>query len=126
MTPYSPLAAGFLTGKYTPDRSQAPSGSRFHVAPGHADIYFSDRNFRAVDRLRAKAAELGIPMVRLAMAWAMGHPAVASTLGGGPNDGALRQRAGGLRDGPGSGPAGRDVGLGTVGRLAESLDENPP
>ena len=82
VTAYSPLAAGFLTGKYTPDRSKAPSGSRFHVAPNHADIYFSDRNFSAVERLRAKAAELGIPMVRLAMAWVMGHPAVTSTLVG--------------------------------------------
>src|SRR6185436_7835583 len=26
---YSPLGAGFLTGKYTPDRSSFPSGTRF-------------------------------------------------------------------------------------------------
>ena len=80
VTAYSPLAAGFLAGKYTPDRSKMPNRSRFHMSPGHADIYFSDRNFGVVDRLRAKAAELGVPMVRLAMAWAMTHPDVTCVL----------------------------------------------
>jgi len=45
---YSPLGAGFLTGKYTPDRNAFPKGSRFEVIPGHADVYFSERNFRMV------------------------------------------------------------------------------
>ena len=80
VTPYSPLAAGFLTGKYTPDRSEIPYGTRLHMSPGHANMYFTDRNFRIVDRLRAKADELGTPMVRLAMAWAMSHADVTSTL----------------------------------------------
>ena len=80
VTPYSPLGAGFLSGKYTPDRSQFPKGSRFDILPDHADIYFSDENFRTVDRLRAKSAELGIPMVRLAMAWVLSHPDVTSVL----------------------------------------------
>src|SRR5439155_26284281 len=48
---YSPLAAGFLTGKYTPDRAAFPRGSRFDVIPGHADVYFSERNFRIVEEL---------------------------------------------------------------------------
>ena len=80
VTPYSPLAAGFLTGKYTPDRLDIPYGTRLHMSPFHADMYFTDRNFRIVDRLRAKAAELGVPMVGLAMAWAMTHADVTSTL----------------------------------------------
>ena len=78
--PYSPLAAGFLTGKYTPDRSQFPKGARFDLSPGHADIYFNDHNFRVVEHLRKKAEEMGLPMVRLAMAWAMTHPDVTATL----------------------------------------------
>ena len=77
---YSPLAAGFLSGKYTPDRSEIPHGTRLHISPGHADMYFTDRNFRIADRLRAKAVELGVPMVRLAMAWAMTHTDVTSVL----------------------------------------------
>ena len=82
VTSYSPLGAGFLTGKYTPDRSAIPLGTRFHISPGHADGYFSEHNFRVVDRLRDKAEEIGIPMVRLAMAWAMTHPAVTSVIVG--------------------------------------------
>jgi len=82
ITSYSPLAAGFLAGKYTPDRNAFPKGSRFDVIPGHADIYFNDRNFRNVERLRGLAASRGDPMVRLAMAWAMGHPDITSVIVG--------------------------------------------
>lgn len=78
--PYSPLGAGFLTGKYTPDRSQFPKGARFDISPGHADIYFNDHNFRVIEHLRKKAEAMGFPMVRLAMAWAMTHPDVTATL----------------------------------------------
>ena len=78
--PYSPLAAGFLTGKYSPDRSKFPKGARFDLSPGHADIYFNDHNFRVVEHLRKQAEEMGLPMVRLAMAWAMTHPDVTATL----------------------------------------------
>jgi len=82
VTSYSPLGAGFLTGKYTPDRSRIAPRTRFYIVPGHIDIYFNDRSFRIVDRLRAKAAELDMPMVKLAMAWAMTHPDVTSVLVG--------------------------------------------
>ena len=85
VTTYSPLAAGFLSGKYTSDRSKFPKGSRFHIKPGHADLYFSERNFRVVELLREKSREVGLPMVRLAMAWAMTHPDVTSVLVGARN-----------------------------------------
>ena len=51
VTSYSPLGAGFLTGKYTPDRSRFPEGSRYHIVPAHADIYFSERNFKVIELL---------------------------------------------------------------------------
>ncbi len=89
ITSYSPLAAGFLAGKYTPDRNAFPTGSRFDVIPGHADIYFSDRNFRNVERLRALADTRRLPMVRMAMAWAMGHPDITSVLVGARHAGHL-------------------------------------
>ncbi|NUQ61088.1 MAG: aldo/keto reductase [Pirellulales bacterium] len=79
---YSPLAAGFLSGKYTPDRTRIPAGSRFDVAPGHADLYFQEDNFQLVGRLRQKAESLGMPMVRLAVWWAMMHPDVTTVLVG--------------------------------------------
>ena len=82
VTPFSPMGAGFFTGKYTPDRGDIPKGTRFDIMPAHADIYFNDRNFRTIERLRAKAAEMGVPMVRLAMAWSMTHPAITAVLVG--------------------------------------------
>jgi 1-deoxyxylulose-5-phosphate synthase len=79
---YSPLAAGFLTGKYSGDRSAIPVGSRFDVIPGHADVYFNEKSFDALARLRAMEEETGIPAVRLAIAWVLAHPAVSSVLCG--------------------------------------------
>ncbi len=78
---YSPLAAGFLAGKYTAG-GEIPKGTRFDVVPAHADVYFNERNFRVVENLRALSTETGEPMVRLAMAWVLQSPAVASVLVG--------------------------------------------
>lgn len=77
---YSPLAAGFLTGKYTADRQAIPPGSRFDVIPGHADLYFHAEAFRTLDRLRKLAAATGLPMARLALGWALKNPSVTSVL----------------------------------------------
>lgn len=84
VTSYSPLAAGFLAGKYrrTEERHKFPKGSRFDISPAHADIYFNDHNFRVIEHLRRKSTELGMPMVRLAMAWAMSHPHITAVLVG--------------------------------------------
>lgn len=79
---YSPLGAGFLTGKYTPDRDAFPERTRFHVIPGHADIYFSDRNFATVEKLQAFADRVSIPALRLAIGWALQNPVVDTVLAG--------------------------------------------
>ncbi len=76
---YSPLAAGFLTGKYTPG-GDIPKGTRFDVAPAHGGIYFTDRNYKIVENLKALSAETGEPMTRLAMAWVFQHSGVSSVL----------------------------------------------
>jgi aryl-alcohol dehydrogenase-like predicted oxidoreductase len=79
---FSPLAAGFLTGKYG---REVPKGSRFDIIPGHRDIYFSDANFAVVDKLQALAAETGIPSVRLAMGWVLKNSGVDCVLVGARN-----------------------------------------
>lgn len=79
---YSPLGAGFLMGKYTPDRNALPKGTRFDVIPGHADVYFSERNFRWVGQLHEFAARVGVPVARLAMAWVLKNPEVDVMLAG--------------------------------------------
>ena len=82
ITPHSPLGNGFLTGKYSPDRSKLPPGTRLAIAPSHIDLYFHERGWRVLERLRAKSTELGVPMVRLAMGWVMKQPAVDAVLVG--------------------------------------------
>lgn len=77
---FSPLCQGFLSGKYTRDPATIAPGSRFDILPTHAPRYFTDRNFRILDRLRDRADVLGIPLVRLATAWVASHPAVTTTL----------------------------------------------
>jgi len=79
---YSPLAAGFLSGKYAAQRESVPKGSRFDVIPAHADIYFNQRNFRRVDQLHRLARDAGLPALRLAMAWVLDNPAVTTVLVG--------------------------------------------
>lgn len=76
---YSPLGAGFLTGKYRRGE-EVPTGTRFDVIPGHQDIYFKDEFFDIVENLRVKAEEIGRSMVDLALAWAIGQPGVTSVL----------------------------------------------
>ncbi|MBL9213882.1 MAG: aldo/keto reductase [Opitutaceae bacterium] len=77
---YSPLAAGFLAGKYTGSRDNIPKGTRFDIVPGHIDVYFSDQNFRVVENLRQLANEMNVPMVKLAMSWVFTYAGVSSVL----------------------------------------------
>ncbi len=79
---YSPLAAGFLSGKYSPFRDSIPRGSRFDVSPGHIDLYFNEHNFQILESLRALSKELGTSMVHLAMAWVISYPGISSVLVG--------------------------------------------
>ncbi|NDZ71459.1 aldo/keto reductase [Streptomyces sp. SID10362] len=72
---WSPLAGGVLTGKYRPGR-QPPAGSRAVAAQG-GDVsirryrFLSDEVLTAVDRVAGLAAEAGLPLPRLALAWVL-------------------------------------------------------
>lgn len=79
---YSPLGAGFLTGKYRRD-APVPKGTRFDVIPGHQPIYMHDHGFAVLDRLLTVAERLDQPPPRLAMAWVLNQPHVTSVLIGG-------------------------------------------
>ena len=76
---YSPLGAGFLTGKYSKSWT-APQGSRFDIIPDHWAIYENARSMERMENLRSKAAESGRSMVQLALAWVLGQPGITSTL----------------------------------------------
>ena len=78
---YSPLGAGFLTGKYAPGRP-VPAASRFDVIPGHQGIYFHEDKFLVAGRLSRLAARVGIPAPRLAAAWVLQNDDVDTVLVG--------------------------------------------
>lgn len=77
---YSPLGAGFLTGKHA---QGVEAGSRFAIIPGHQKVYFNDLAHRRLARLREIAADAGLSPILLALAWAMHQPGVATVLVGG-------------------------------------------
>ena len=86
---YSPLGAGFLTGKYDPLTRELPAGSRFHVIPGHRDLYFYAGKFRVVQRLQELSIRTGIPVPQLAVAWVLKNPHVDTVLIGARTTGHL-------------------------------------
>ena len=75
---WSPLSGGWLTGKYT--RSEpAPPGSRGATNPEHFDG--SNRaKLDAVERLAQIAADAGVPLMHMALAWVLEHPAVTAAI----------------------------------------------
>lgn len=77
---YSPLGAGFLTGKH---REGVQAGSRFELIPGHQDVYFHEEAWRRLAHLEAVARRTGHHQARLALAWAMRQPATDCVLVGG-------------------------------------------
>jgi aryl-alcohol dehydrogenase-like predicted oxidoreductase len=77
---YSPLGAGFLTGKH---EAGVQPGSRFDIIPGHQDVYFNEQSRGRLARLREVAARSGESMIQLALAWALHQPQVATVLVGG-------------------------------------------
>jgi aryl-alcohol dehydrogenase-like predicted oxidoreductase len=79
VTPFSPLAGGLLTGKYAPDREH-PAGSRLTLRPGPYASLLTPGTFRAIDALCAEAAERGVSMGALALAWVLGHPSITAAL----------------------------------------------
>ena len=76
--PWSPLAGGFLTGKYA--RNDTSNIGRLSGANPFGNSKFVDRNWDILDVLNAVAAELERPAAQVALAWAMARPGVASTL----------------------------------------------
>jgi aryl-alcohol dehydrogenase-like predicted oxidoreductase len=98
---YSPLGAGFLTGKYRRE-GPLPEGTRFEVMPAHQDIYFKESYFAVVEGLRAKATTLDRSMIDLALAWVIGQPGITSVLVGARDtaqvDQAFAAEAAGLDD----------------------------
>jgi aryl-alcohol dehydrogenase-like predicted oxidoreductase len=79
--PYSPLAGGFLTGKYR--RGAAPAAdTRFGRNPRGGERWLNDASFNALERLQPLAADRGKPVGDLAIAWLLSRPVVSSVIAG--------------------------------------------
>jgi aryl-alcohol dehydrogenase-like predicted oxidoreductase len=79
--PWSPLAGGWLSGKYRKGED-APSSTRAARLPGRYDLSLpgNQRKLEAADQLGALADEAGIPLIEIAIAWVANHPAVTSAI----------------------------------------------
>jgi aryl-alcohol dehydrogenase-like predicted oxidoreductase len=79
--PWSPLGGGLLTGKYLRDQA-APEGSRY-ADPGPLQARrFTKTSFDVIEPLSVLAAEKGIPLSQLALAWVVQQPGVTSPIVG--------------------------------------------
>jgi aryl-alcohol dehydrogenase-like predicted oxidoreductase len=79
---YSPIAQGVLTGKYEPGR-QPPQGSRATDGKGGADMiarWLRDDVLTAIQQLKPLAAEAGLSLAQLAVAWVLQNSNVSAAI----------------------------------------------
>ena len=79
--PWSPLAGGFLTGKYTRGESR-PEGTRFDPENKSewAESHFTDSAFDALELIQAIAEEKNCSISQLALAWCAQQPGITSPI----------------------------------------------
>ncbi len=78
-TPFSPLAGGWLTGKYARPAAY-PVGSRMTLRPEPYTSYERTKTFTGLARLSAEAERRGASTAGLALAWVMAHPVVTAPI----------------------------------------------
>ena len=79
--PWSPLAGGFLSGKYRRDQPP-PEGARLERWKERLASADNPRSWAIIDALDAIAAELGSTPATVALAWLIQRPAVTSVIFG--------------------------------------------
>jgi aryl-alcohol dehydrogenase-like predicted oxidoreductase len=83
--PWGPLGAGFLSGRYRPEEAPPP-GSRIGDAGDDLEEAWNrranDRNFAVVRAAEAIAAERGVTVPQVAIAWLLGVPGVTAPIVG--------------------------------------------
>lgn len=79
MTVWSPLAGGFLTGKYTREKMKESEGRL-----SGPDFLPTDKElgFRAVERMREMAESHGASIAQVAIGWLLAKPVVSSVIVG--------------------------------------------
>ena len=90
VTPFSPLAGGWLTGKYRRGEPP-PAGSRMTQRPEPYERYRADpRVFDALEALQQEASGRGISMAALALAWLLAVPGITAIVVGPGREAHLR------------------------------------
>lgn len=82
--PYNPLAGGFLTGKHR-SMGEITAGGRFEhgtQAERYRERYWAEDKFTVVDKMKPLAADAGISMAQMAVAWTLANPMVTSPIVG--------------------------------------------
>lgn len=89
-TIWSPLASGFLTGKY---RQGMPGETRLgrKELDWVAEKLFVDENYDRVRKLNILAGDLGVSLPRLAIAWCLRNPDVSTVILGASKPDQLRE-----------------------------------
>jgi aryl-alcohol dehydrogenase-like predicted oxidoreductase len=78
-TPFSPLAGGWLTGKYRAGQP-FPAGSRMTLRPESYAKFTTDRVFRNLEALKTYAANRNTDITALSLAWVMAQPLVTAPI----------------------------------------------
>lgn len=76
--PYSPLAGGFLTGKYSRDGAQVESTRAGEITENR----FSEQNWAILDRLRKVATAHSVPVAQVSLAWLLSKPYMSAPIVG--------------------------------------------
>jgi aryl-alcohol dehydrogenase (NADP+) len=85
LTPWSPLARGFLAGNRRRDAASGKRGgdTRRAAVDGYAhSLYYDEADFRVVERLDEVARKRGALPAQVALAWLLGKPGVTSPVVG--------------------------------------------
>lgn len=86
--PYMPLMQGLLAGRYhtadevPPFRARTRHFSSEREQVRHGEPGAEKETFAAIARIRAIAADLGMPMAQLAIGWVAARPGVATVIAG--------------------------------------------
>jgi aryl-alcohol dehydrogenase-like predicted oxidoreductase len=83
--PWSPLRAGWLSGRITRGMAEPPAGSRVALAAGRGHIeswenYANERTWRVLDEVQSVAAETGHTMAQVAVRWLLQAPGVTAPI----------------------------------------------
>ena len=80
--PYNPIAGGLLSGKHS-RTAPPPEGSRFTLGTAgglYQQRYWHDEEFDTVEQLRGLAAEAGVSLVTLAVAWVLANRVITAPI----------------------------------------------